>query len=623
MTRTVFTTISPVPLGISREVVLDFLHNHVELIDLNPLVKERHPIDPPPQHRHDEDEKDGVWYSITDHIDYLPGGRVSGDVSYTCRFRDLPNGIQTHCRAGLGVDIRETWTLCGALPGEPRALAAAELGPLAAGAPSSGLYLREDCDLRCNLLMTGFVKKNLKKAHAVLVQRLVEKSRVMSSSSSSSSRKAGGGGRRRRGEEDDDEDDEDDAPSLASIPSYYMPLPSGLGTTAAEPTPSSSSLLSSSSLSPPPPSSNDVVRPASYSGYPVGDAGRTSSPPLFGINNTSVVGGHRPTGLDPFPAVQDEQQQQHHQNNSRGRASTESSSYRLYSQYDNIPDQPPAPGVLFPFALRVPAGPTPPAAVAPYAVLVERHENNNHNHNYNNNNSYNSYNSYPPPQRPSTRVDPELCPTPLRIRGLSAGSSTSAGAATVTSPPTTTTTTRAHASSVSSHHSTTGSSSGTTIHHHTSSFGNKTRTSAGMMPRAPPSLSLGGAPRIIAPPEQHPEYPMLSPYHYEYYPAPPGGEGGRRSSSSYGSSPADDDDEDDYTQQPETPQFFSPDELVVVGDARSRVGEEEEVKYGRQRVVVEAEHPAVLRPGFGGGARVLSSSSSHKSSSGLFLAELE
>lgn len=610
MTRTVFTTISPVPPGISREVVLDFLHNHVELIDLNPLVKERHPIDPPPQYRHDEDEKDGVWYSITDHIDYLPGGRVSGDVSYTCRFRDLPNGIQTHCRAGLGVDIRETWTLCGALPGEPRA-PAAELGALAAGAPSSGLYLREDCDLRCNLLMTGFVKKNLKKAHAVLVQRLVEKSRVMSSSSSSSSRKAGGGGRR-RGEEDDDEDDEDDAPSLASISSYYMSLPLGLGTTAAEPTPSSSS------LSPPPPSSNDAVRPASYSGYPFGDAGRTSSPPLFGMNNTSVVGGHRPTGLDPFPAVQDEQQQ-HHQHNSRGRASTESSSYRLYSQYDNIPSQPPAPGVLFPLALRVPAGPTPPAAVAPYAVLVERHENNNHNYNYNNNNSYNSY---APPQRPPTRVDPELCPTPLRIRGLSAGSSTSAGAATVTSPPTTMT--RAHASSVSSHHSTTGSSSGTTTHHHTSSFG-KSRASAGTMPRAPPSLSLGGAPRIIAPPEQHPEYPMLSPYHYEYYPAPPGGEGGRRSSSSYGSSPADDDDdEDDYTRQPETPQFFSPDELVVVGDARSRVGEEEEVKHGRQRVVVEAEHPAVLRPGFGGGgARVLSSSSSNKSSSGLFLAELE
>ncbi|KAK2613649.1 hypothetical protein N8I77_000548 [Diaporthe amygdali] len=172
--RTVFTTISPLPTGIPREVVVNFLHNHLEMIDLNPLVKERHPIKPPADAPADEIKC--IWYSLTDRITYLPGGLASGDISYTCAFHDLPDGIQTHCRAPLNVDIRDKWTLCGTLPGEPA-------GPveLGIGAPATGLYIREDVDLRCNILMTGFVKKNLKKSHATLVDHLVEKARQVMS----------------------------------------------------------------------------------------------------------------------------------------------------------------------------------------------------------------------------------------------------------------------------------------------------------------------------------------------------------------------------------------------------------------------------------------------------------
>lgn len=171
--RTVFSTISPLPAGVSREVVLDFLHNHTEMIDLNPLVIERHFINPPKNV--EPDEKNCVWYSMTDKIDYLPGGKVSGDVSYTCAFHDLPNGIQTHCRAPLGVDIREKWTLNGSLPGEPP-----EPAEIGIGAPASGLYIREDVDLRCNVLMTRFVKKNLQKSHAALVDKLVARAKEIS-----------------------------------------------------------------------------------------------------------------------------------------------------------------------------------------------------------------------------------------------------------------------------------------------------------------------------------------------------------------------------------------------------------------------------------------------------------
>jgi hypothetical protein len=99
--RTVFTTITPLPPGITRQIVLDFLHDHLEMIDLNPLVKERHPIPTPPHA--EPDEVTCRWFSLTDKISYLPG--VNGDVTYTCAFNDLPNGLQTHCYAPAGLGM--------------------------------------------------------------------------------------------------------------------------------------------------------------------------------------------------------------------------------------------------------------------------------------------------------------------------------------------------------------------------------------------------------------------------------------------------------------------------------------------------------------------------------------
>ncbi|KAI1102774.1 hypothetical protein F4804DRAFT_333932 [Jackrogersella minutella] len=164
--RTTFTTISLLPPGIAREVVIAFLHNHVEMIDLNPLVIERHQI-APPAHAPAE-ERRCVWWSMTDKISYLPGGVVSGDVTYTAAFNDLPNGVQTHSYAPMGTDIRGRWSLNGTLPGEPP-----EPVELGIGAPRQGLYLREDVELRCNFVMSSFVKKTLKKAHSTLVDRLL------------------------------------------------------------------------------------------------------------------------------------------------------------------------------------------------------------------------------------------------------------------------------------------------------------------------------------------------------------------------------------------------------------------------------------------------------------------
>lgn len=461
--RTVFTTVSPLPAGISRQVVLAFLHNHLEMIDLNPLVKERHPIRTPPQ-RMTEDEKDCVWYSLTDRIDYLPGGKVSGDISYSCAFHNLQNGVQTHCFAPLGVDIREKWTLCGSLPGEPP-----EPVELGLGAPSSGLYIREDCDLRCNLLMTSFVKKNLKRSHATLVQHLVQKSQIVSSSGLES-----------------------------EVSSVTMTIPWS--------TPNHTSTSSS------PPSYSPRT---SYSGgYSRVEIGTSLSPQ----SSHPIINDYKPARRLSF---QDEEQNNHEN------ISVKSNKYRPYSQYDARSQPSP---LQVPFALRVPMGPAP-------AELPDS-------------NAQPSKYTLPPP----AHVDPALYPTPLRVRGLSVGSNT-----TIASIPTSGYTITSTSSSTLTHASSQRSVAST---RQTSSYSSKKAS----VPN-----------RIIAPPEQHPEYPQLNPY------AKSG------SCSSGGSSPS-----DDY-EQPGTPEF--PAELMGLSLRGAYGGDER--KPGWE--VVGAEYPAILRPGVGAG----------------------
>ena len=146
------------------------LHSHTDIIDLSPLVEERHPIKAPANAS--AEEFHCQWYKITEKINY-PMGLYSGKVSFNVCFHNLSNGVQSHVFAPVGLDIRQKYTVGGSLPGEP--IEAIELG---LGAPKSGLYLREDVDMKCNVLMTSFVKKSLKRASTILVDRLVEKAHI-------------------------------------------------------------------------------------------------------------------------------------------------------------------------------------------------------------------------------------------------------------------------------------------------------------------------------------------------------------------------------------------------------------------------------------------------------------
>ncbi|KAM3425373.1 hypothetical protein BST61_g7319 [Cercospora zeina] len=169
MGRSHIVHITPVPAGISREAAVARLHDHVAMMQLNPLIIRHELCEAPPVATKDEAEL-ATWYSITDVINYLPGGIAKGEVSYKACFYNLSDGIQTHVFAPAGVDIKSRWSIGGNEPGEPR-----EPSELGVDKPKEGLYIKEEIELKCNMLMGAFVKRNLQNSHREVHDKIIAK----------------------------------------------------------------------------------------------------------------------------------------------------------------------------------------------------------------------------------------------------------------------------------------------------------------------------------------------------------------------------------------------------------------------------------------------------------------
>lgn len=169
-----YTHITPLPSFIPRHLAIDILHSHSEIITLNPLVLSHKAI-PAPRDA-PSDEYYSTWYEISERIQVVPGaGRLGGSkISFRTCFHDIPTGVQTHAYAPMGIDLRHNYRVAGTQPGEP-----AEYRELGINAPATGLYLREDIQIRCNFAMVSFVKSQLKSATKVLVDRLIKKAELL------------------------------------------------------------------------------------------------------------------------------------------------------------------------------------------------------------------------------------------------------------------------------------------------------------------------------------------------------------------------------------------------------------------------------------------------------------
>lgn len=176
--KEVYTTITPIPGYIPRQLAIDILHSHSEVITLNPLVLDHKPI-PAPRYAA-ADEFYATWYEIIERIQYVPGmGRMgSGKINFNGCFHDTTWGLQTHIYAPMNVDLRNAYRIGGNQPGveppEPM-----EIGAAALGVPSDGLYLREDIEIRCNIAVVGFVKSQLKAASKEMVRRMIKKAELL------------------------------------------------------------------------------------------------------------------------------------------------------------------------------------------------------------------------------------------------------------------------------------------------------------------------------------------------------------------------------------------------------------------------------------------------------------
>lgn len=172
--KEVYTNITPLPSFIPRQLALDILHSHSEIITLNPLVLDHKPITAPRDAP--AEEYYSTWYEITERIQVVPGaGRLGGSkINFRGCFHDVPWGVQTHIYAPMGIDLRHNYRVAGSQAGEPP-----EHRELGVNAPATGLYLREDIEIRCNFAMVSFVRNQLKASSKVLVDRLIKKAELL------------------------------------------------------------------------------------------------------------------------------------------------------------------------------------------------------------------------------------------------------------------------------------------------------------------------------------------------------------------------------------------------------------------------------------------------------------
>lgn len=173
--KEVYTNITPIPACVPRQLALDILHSHSEIITLNPLVLSHQPIRAPRDAV--ADEYYSTWYEITERVQYVPGlGKMgSGKISFKGCFHNVAWGLETHMYAPMGIDLQSKWRIAGNHPDE----SAEPRGRRANGAPQSGLYLREDVEIECNRALISFVKNQLKAASKVLVDRLIRKAELL------------------------------------------------------------------------------------------------------------------------------------------------------------------------------------------------------------------------------------------------------------------------------------------------------------------------------------------------------------------------------------------------------------------------------------------------------------
>ncbi|KAL9113347.1 MAG: hypothetical protein Q9227_002388 [Pyrenula ochraceoflavens] len=164
---------SPSPPSAIYSRALSLLHEHSNIITLNPLVTSHHPISPdssstllpPPTDSSSPDPETSSlspWkaYAITDTKPLLCG-LYNAKIPYKAYFRNNSDGYDSVVQAGFGVTIHGSWTL--------NHLPATQEGE------EEGVRLVEEARIKCPRVVAGTVKGELESSHRVLHGRFWER----------------------------------------------------------------------------------------------------------------------------------------------------------------------------------------------------------------------------------------------------------------------------------------------------------------------------------------------------------------------------------------------------------------------------------------------------------------
>jgi hypothetical protein len=144
------TTSTPIPPNISIQDVLNLLHDHIAMMDLNPLVVSHNHIPSP--------DIVPAWDSTFLVTDQISCYFCKTDTKYQASFRNTADGLETEFKAALGVTGKAVWKV--------------EKRPTSESM-NPELVLVEIAKVTCPWLLRPFVEGDFKTSHQELTQAFV------------------------------------------------------------------------------------------------------------------------------------------------------------------------------------------------------------------------------------------------------------------------------------------------------------------------------------------------------------------------------------------------------------------------------------------------------------------
>lgn len=158
-----------IPPELPPDQVIDALHNHFNVMTLQPLVQSvkavpRDQIQGAYMGRTEETHFDASpeeihHYEVTEKIVFVPGVGDWGkkDITFPARFKNTMSGIKSWADAPAGVTVQADWTV---KPQEGK---------------RGRWLLEEHAIVECSSYMMPFVRKSIDAAHAEICQHLLDR----------------------------------------------------------------------------------------------------------------------------------------------------------------------------------------------------------------------------------------------------------------------------------------------------------------------------------------------------------------------------------------------------------------------------------------------------------------